>query len=91
MRLTGRSIEAEPYARQAMKIRLNVYGPEHPQYAQSLNNLALTLGAAEKYTEVEGLLREAVRIYENRLGYNHRGTQGFRSNLERLLKAREGQ
>ena len=38
---TGKYKEAEPLCKRALEIREKVLGPEHPDVAKQLNNLAL--------------------------------------------------
>ncbi|WP_425262111.1 tetratricopeptide repeat protein [Prosthecochloris aestuarii] len=46
-------------------------GPEHPDVATSLNNLAVLLEAQGKYAEAEPLYRSATHICEQSLGASH--------------------
>ncbi len=56
---------------QSLAIREKVLGPEHPDVAQSLNNLAGLYHAQEKYTKTEPLINRALKIREKVLGPNH--------------------
>ena len=48
--------EAEPLLRRALAIREEALGPDHPDTATSLNNLAVLLQAQGRYAEAEPLL-----------------------------------
>ncbi len=52
---TGNYQEAEPLLRKALMIRKKVLGEEHPDTAQSINNLALLLSLTGRYEESEPL------------------------------------
>ena len=47
--------EAEALFKRALAIRENALGADHPDVAQTLNNLALVYQAQGKYSEAEGL------------------------------------
>ena len=74
--------EAEPLFRQALKIRESKLGPDHPDTAASINNLALLLKDQGKYKEAEPLLRQALKICETQLGPDHPTTKIIRNNLQ---------
>jgi tetratricopeptide (TPR) repeat protein len=54
--------EAEPLLKRALQINEKRLGPEHPNTATSLNNLALLYQAQGKYEEAEPLLKRALQI-----------------------------
>lgn len=56
--------EALPLARRALKIREEKLGPNHPQVAAALTNLAEVYLAREKPDEAEPLYKKALAIYE---------------------------
>ncbi|HJX63762.1 MAG TPA: tetratricopeptide repeat protein [Polyangia bacterium] len=64
-------------------------GPNHPEVAIRLNNLALLLRATNRLSEAKPLFRRAVGIVESSLGSDHPYTLTFRENLE-LLLAKQG-
>jgi hypothetical protein len=68
-------VQAEPLFRRALAIREKVLGPDHPDTAQSINNLALVLYAKGDYAGAEPLLRRALAIREKALGPNHPDTR----------------
>ena len=82
--------EAEPLYRRSLKIREQQLGPEHPDVAQSLNNLAELLRSQGKSAEAEPLFRRSLAIFENALGPEHPTTQTVRENLALLLEAMRG-
>ena len=55
----------------ALAIREEVLGPEHPDTATSLNNLAGLYYAQGKYSLAEPLLKRALAIREKQLGPEH--------------------
>jgi len=56
---------------ESLKIREQVLGKEHPDYATSLNNLAMLYNSQGKYEEALPLYQEALKIYEQVLGKYH--------------------
>ena len=53
----GDYAKAEPLFKEALQIRQKVLGPEHPDTAQSLNNLAELYQAMGDYAKAEPLLQ----------------------------------
>ena len=70
-----------------MAIREKVLGPEHPNTATSINNLAGLLRTTGRYEEAEPLYRRALAICEKVLGKEHPNTITIRKNLEALKQA----
>ncbi len=58
----GRYSEAEPLYRRALSIAEKTLRPEHPNVAQSFNNLALLYYAQGQYAQAEPLYRRALAI-----------------------------
>jgi tetratricopeptide (TPR) repeat protein len=56
----------------------------HPDVAQSLNNLAELYRSQGRYPEAEPLYLEALDLYKRLLGDNHPNTKTCRNNLQRL-------
>jgi tetratricopeptide (TPR) repeat protein len=77
----GEYAKAEPLYQQALRIRQKVLGPEHPDTAGSLNNLALLYKDMGEYTKAEPLLQEALRINEKNFGGGHPRTVLYLDNL----------
>jgi tetratricopeptide (TPR) repeat protein len=62
-------------------------GPEHPDTAAALNNLALLLNATSRLTEAEPLMRRALAIDEASYGPEHPNVAIRLNNLAQLLQA----
>jgi len=77
-------VEAEPLFRRALEIRERVRGPDHPDTARSLNNLATLYDSQGKLTEAEPLYRRALEIRERVLGPDHPDTATSLNNLAGL-------
>ena len=59
----GRHAEAEPLLKQAMEIRRTALGERHPDYATSLNNLAVLYDSMGRQAEAEELRKKAMAIH----------------------------
>ncbi|MFM6404221.1 MAG: tetratricopeptide repeat protein, partial [Microcystis sp.] len=81
----GRYKEAEPLYLQALDLRKQLLGDNHPHVALSLNNLAGLYYYQGRYTEAEPLLVEAINIFRERLGENHPHTQTIMENYKTML------
>ena len=73
---------AERYA-EAIKAH---HGPEHPQYATALNNLAHVLQDTGRLADAEPLIRGALAIFEKSFGLGHSTVAVCLSNLAGLLQ-----
>ena len=82
----GRYDEAEPLYERALEIKEEVLGPDHPDTAQSLNNLAALHESQGRYDKAEPLLERALAIREEALGPKHPHTQIVRNNYVGLLR-----
>jgi CHAT domain-containing protein/Flp pilus assembly protein TadD len=67
----GKYQEAIPLAGKAVELAKRVYGPEHPNTATSLNDLATLYWAMGEYAKAEPLFQEALRIRQKVLGPEH--------------------
>ena len=83
----GRYPEAEPLFRNALAIGEKTLGPNHPNVAIQLNNLANLLQDQGKYDEAEPLYRRALAIHEKVLGPNHPNVATQLNNLASLFYA----
>ena len=64
----GRYAEAEPYAKEALRLGTKEFGPDHPTTATLLDNLAALYRAQGKYAKAEPLERRALAIWEEARG-----------------------
>ena len=67
----GRYSEAIPLAQRTLTIREKSLGPDHPDVAVSLNNLAELYRAQGRYADAEPLHKRALTIREKALGPDH--------------------
>ena len=63
--------EAEPVLKRALAINEKARGPDHPDVATDLNNLAILYDDQGKYSEAEPLFKRALAIDEKALGPYH--------------------
>ena len=79
---------AEPLIRRALAIDEQSYGPDHPEVAIPLSNLAaLFYQETNRLAEAEPLMRRALAIFEASLGPDHPSTGTVRNNLAALEAA----
>jgi tetratricopeptide (TPR) repeat protein len=78
---------AEPLMRRALAVDEQSYGPEHPDVAIALNNLAGLLRATNRLAEAETLMRRVVAIFEKSYGETHPNVATVLNNLAGLLRA----
>jgi tetratricopeptide (TPR) repeat protein len=64
----GEFPESEHLLTQVLKIQEKLLGPEHPELAQTLNNLGVLRHTQGRYTEAEAFYRWALEICEAHLG-----------------------
>jgi CHAT domain-containing protein/Tfp pilus assembly protein PilF len=83
----GRYAEAIPLAEQVVAIRKQVLGPQNPQVATALNNLALLYQDQGRYSEAEPLFQEAIAIDRQALPPNHPSLATHLNNLAGLYRA----
>src|SRR6478736_296008 len=67
----GRYSEAIPLAQRVLAIREKSLGPNHPDVATWLNNLALLYENQGRYSDAEPLYNRSLAIREKALGPNH--------------------
>ena len=77
--------QAEPLYRRALAIDEASYGPEHPDVARDLNNLAELLRATNRLADAEPLYRRARAINEATFGPDHPKVATCLNNLALLL------
>ena len=70
----------------SLQIRETQLGADHPDTAQSLNNLANLYYAMGRYSDAEPLYLRALEIWTKSLGENHPHTQTVWGNFRHLLQ-----
>jgi serine/threonine protein kinase/Tfp pilus assembly protein PilF len=83
----GEYQKAEAMSREALAIRRKLLGNEHPDVADSLNNLALALHAQGRLAEAETMYREALAIQKRLWGDRHPSVPDALHNLADVLRA----
>lgn len=73
--------------REALEIRRELYGEEHPLVATSLSDLALALEPSDPES-AEAMMRHALEIHRNAAGESHTTTLTLANNLAGLLRDR---
>jgi tetratricopeptide (TPR) repeat protein len=73
----------------ALAICEQVLGPNHPDTARSLNNLAFLYQSQGDYEHAKPLYERALAIMERTLGSNHPDTKIVRRNHAMLLEDME--
>jgi tetratricopeptide (TPR) repeat protein len=79
-----RYADAEPLEKRALAIREKALGPDHPDVAQSLNNLATLYYSRGRFADAEPLYKRALAIREKALGPDHPDVATALNNLAEL-------
>src|SRR5262245_138444 len=66
----GRYADAEPLYKRSLAIQEKTLGPNHPNVASLLNNLAELYEAQGRYADAEPLLKRSLAIREKTRGHN---------------------
>jgi len=82
----GRFSEATEIAEEVLQLREKALGPDHPNVAISLNNLAALYEAQGKYAEAEPLYKRLLEIREKALGPDHPNVAISLNNLAELYR-----
>mmetsp|Transcript_4240 Transcript_4240/g.13993 ORF Transcript_4240/g.13993 Transcript_4240/m.13993 type:complete len:96 (+) Transcript_4240:346-633(+) len=88
--LQGDYAGAKPLYERAIEIGEKTLGPNHPNLAIRLNNLAGLLEAQGLYTQAKPLYERAIEIDEKALGPDHPDLATALNNLAELLRAQVG-
>ena len=83
----GRYAEALPALQQSLALREKALGPEHPDVATDLNNLAALYHAQGAYAKAEPLYQRSLKIWEKALGLDHPDVAQSLNNLAALYHA----
>ena len=71
----GKFNEAISIAGESLELSEKALGPEHPDTAQALNNLAVLYDSMGDYAKAEPLYQRALKIKEKALGPDHLNSQ----------------
>src|SRR5579859_608553 len=82
--------QAEPLFQHALHIWKRAWGPEHPDVATPLSNLALLYSEQKKYEQAEPLFQRALHVREYALGSEHPDTARSLADLAVLCTKRDG-
>ena len=61
-------------------------GESHIEYGKSLFKLSVSIGNQAKYSEAEPIMKRAISIFENKLGYNNKMLHQPLTTYARLLE-----
>jgi len=87
----GKYAEAEPLAKQAIEQSIKKNGPDHPDTAASLSNLAVLYRTQGKYDLAEPLYKHSLLILEKTLGPDHPRTIKVSEDLAAMQAYREAE
>ena len=87
---TGEYDRAVVVTKKALEVAEKNIGPDHPDVAESLNNLALLYRIQGQYAQAEPLYQRSLAIWEKALGPDHPGVATSLNNLA-LLYQTQGQ
>ena len=76
--------------RRALAIDEKSFGPDHPNVATDLNNLARLLQDTNRLAEAEPLMRRALAIDEKSFGPEHPNVARSLNNLASCFRTRTG-
>lgn len=83
------SLETLKISEDAIKIAKENFGPDHPNVAIAINNLAEKYRTQKRYSEAETLYKEALTIWEKAFEPENPCVAAVLSNLALLYKAQE--
>jgi tetratricopeptide (TPR) repeat protein len=76
----GRNAEAEPLYKRSLAIREKALGPDHPEVATSLNNLAGFYQSQARFDVAEPMYKRSLAIQEKSFGPDHPGVASLLNN-----------
>ena len=82
----GEYKKASDLYEQKVKLAIKTFGPDHPEVATSLNNLASLYEAQGRYAEAEPLYQRSLKIKEAKLGPDHPDVATSLNNLASLYE-----
>jgi len=85
---TGRADEAAEVLQQAVRVRKEAYGDDHPLTANALREYGSSLSKLERFDEAEAEFLEALKIQEGARGRQSRNVAILLDDIGRVLRAR---
>jgi len=82
----GKFSEAAPIAAKALNLREQIFGPQHPEVAKSLNNLGDLYRLSGDFAKARPLLERAMAMFEKEPGIDERGLANCLNNLAVLYR-----
>lgn len=81
----GQYTAAEKAFSNSLSLSRSMYGPQHPEVATSLNNLAFVLSRQGQYVAAEALYRETLAVNQKLLGKEHPAIAKSLNNLANVF------
>lgn len=85
---SGKFAEAVPIAQECLALAEKALGPEHPESATHVNNLAELYRSTGDYAKAEAMFQRALKIDERALGLDHPNVARDLNNLALLYKSK---
>lgn len=85
---SGKFAEAIPIAQECLALAEKALGPEHPESATQVNNLAELYRSTGDYAKAEALFQRALKIDEKALGPDHPNVARDLNNLALVYKSK---
>jgi len=86
LQLQGGYKEAKPLYEEALDIRRRTLGTDHPDVAETLNNLGAWYYSQGDYAEAKTLFKQALVIWERTLGPDHPNVKTLLNNMNVLYQ-----
>jgi class 3 adenylate cyclase/tetratricopeptide (TPR) repeat protein len=81
----GRYAESQALFERALGVGERAHGPDHPDVARSLDNLAIAHSKQGRYADAQALIERALAIYERALGPDHLDVARRLNNIANVL------
>ncbi len=79
-------LRLRPLFKRSLAIKEKALGPDHPDVATSLNNLALLYYTQGQYAQAEPIFKRSLAIWEKALGLDHSNVAMSLENLAALYR-----
>ncbi len=88
--MQGKYEEAEPLYKRSLEITEKSLGPDHPDVATALGNLAELYRQQGRYEEAEPLYKRVLDIFQRTFPNGHPNIDACENNYARLKQAMQG-